>query len=137
AGAPSKGLSTGHVSLEPALLLTLKLMPEAYLQAETACWIPVSGEPLYAGDLFHAHLSFNQVLLHILPDVQLIGTAEASLYSFGGGNYTSPDLLAADPSSGMLRPIPVSATATMLSVGPGIRLNICDKIDFGVGSNFS
>jgi hypothetical protein len=136
-----QNLGTAHVSLEPSLLFALKLTPDTYLQAQTAYWIAVGGDALYEGNVFHAHLSLNQVLYRILPDVQLIGTLEANEWSVIGGNYTSLLLVnTANPPVPLpsnLAPLPVSATADMFSVGPGIRLNICDRIDFGVGSAFS
>jgi hypothetical protein len=138
-------LGVGHVSLEPALLFALKLAPDTYLQAEVAYWIPIGGDPLYEGDVFHAHVSLNHILWRILPDVQLIGTLEANAWSVGGGNYTAPFLAPVGGSAGTtpevlrngLGAIPVSATTNIFSAGPGIRLNICDRIDFGVGTAFA
>src|SRR5262249_20920339 len=91
----------------------------------------------YQSNVFHAHMSLNHLLWTIMPGVQLIGTAELNEWSFLQGAYTSPDFLMPDPRNGTLTPVSVSATATMLSVGPGIRLVVCDKIDFGVGTAFA
>jgi hypothetical protein len=131
-GDLTKGLGTGHVSLEPALLFALKLTPDMYLQAETAYWIPIGGDNLYQGNVFHAHLSLNRILCRILPDVLLIGTAEINEWSVINGNFTETDFLNAAGQA-----IAVRAVASMVSMGPGVRLVICDKIDFGVGSAFA
>jgi hypothetical protein len=131
-GSSMKGLGTGHVSLEPALLFALRLTPLTYLQAETAYWIPIGGDSLYQGNVFHGHLSLNQVLWHINHNVQVIGTLEGNEWSVINGNYTNSDTLDAGG-----HPIAVRARASMFSAGPGIRFVVCDKIDLGVGSAFS
>jgi hypothetical protein len=125
-GSTGRGVGDGHVSLEPALLFGLKLAPETYLQAEAAYWIPIGGDNLYEGNIFHAHISLNHILWCILPDVQLIGTLELSEYSIINGHFTDPASM-----------LPAAATSSMVSGGPGLRLNICDKIDFGVGTQFN
>jgi hypothetical protein len=122
------GLGTGHVSLEPAILFTLKLTPDAYFQGELAYWIPIAGDPLFAGPIWHNHFSFNQVLCRILPDVQVIGTLEFVNYNVQGGNYTA----AAGTTV-----VGVSATDSMFSAGPGVRLDVCKHLDVGVGSQFN
>lgn len=123
-----KGLGTGHVSLEPSLLGTLKISPTTFLQSQLSEWIPIAGDPAYAGSILHYHVSLNQVLCHPLaPDVQLIGTLEFSGYSFQDGLYSDPGLGQFQRSSG----------GSWLSAGPGLRLVICDWLDFGVGSAFA
>src|ERR1700726_1408255 len=42
-GNTNKGLGTGHVSLEPALIFALKLSSEAYVQGELAYRFPIGG----------------------------------------------------------------------------------------------
>ena len=46
-------LGTGHVSLEPSLLTALKLSRQAYLQTQSADWIPLGGWPGFTSDTFH------------------------------------------------------------------------------------
>jgi hypothetical protein len=144
----TKGLGDGHVSLEPALLFALKLTPEMYLQGELAYWIPIGGDPLYEGDIFHEHYSLNQTLWCPCPGLRLVGTLEASHWEVLGGNFTSPDLLVAEPMmitkpngkpgiKNVLAAPALSATTSMLSIGPGIRFFICDKIDIGLGTQFA
>src|SRR5262249_31088988 len=119
-----KGIGNGHVSLEPSLLGSLKLTPDTYLQAQLAEWIPIGGDQSYAGSILHYHASVNQVLWRILPDVPLIGTFEFNGYSFQDGQFTDP----------VLGPFQKSSGDTYLSLGPGLRLVVCNKIDFGIGS---
>ena len=130
-GSPAQGLGTGHVSLEPSLLFNLCLMPDCYLQGQMSYWIPIAGDMLYEGNIFHNHLSLNKVLCCPLPRVQVVGTLEANEWTILNGNYTATDFT----SNGT--PVAVSARGTFFSAGPGIRAFICDKIDFGVGTAFA
>ncbi len=127
----TNGLGTGHVSLEPSILFNLKISPVSYLQGQFSYWIPIGGDDLYQGNIYHMHFSYNHVLWHLMSDVLVVGTAELNEWSVLGGNYTSSDILIAG------RPVPVSATTEIVSAGPGIRLFICDKIDIGVGTAFA
>jgi hypothetical protein len=123
----TKGIGTGHVSLEPSLLGSLKLTADTYLQAQLAEWIPLGGDTSYQGAILHYHLSANQVLWRILPDVPLIGTLEFNGYSFQAGQFTDPTL----------GPYQKSGGDAYLSLGPGLRLYVCNRIDIGVGSAFA
>jgi hypothetical protein len=120
----TKGIGTGHVSLEPSLLVGVKLSPSTYFQGQLSEWIPIAGDPAYAGALLHYHASLNQVLYHILPDVPLIGTLEGNGWSFQDGLYTDP-VFGPTKSSG----------ETYVSAGVGLRLFVCDRIDFGVAAS--
>jgi hypothetical protein len=121
-----KGLGTQHVTLEPSLLLALNVGPQTYLQAQIAEWIPISADAGHAGAILHYHASLNHVLWRWQPSVPIIGTLEANGWSFQDGQYT-------DPALGVL---PASGE-TYLSAGPGLRVVVCDKIDFGFGSAFA
>jgi hypothetical protein len=125
----TKGLGTGHVSLEPSLLMALKLTPETYLQGQLAYWFPIGGTTGFEGPVFHYHLSLNHLLCCCGQDVQLIGTAELSGYEILGGAFTTLD--AVNGTLGSARDI-----GDILYLGPGVRLSICNKIDIGVGSAF-
>jgi hypothetical protein len=122
----NKGLGTGHVSLEPTLLVGLRLGPDTYLQTQIGEWIPF-GSPSYSGSILLANASLNQVLWRPLRNVPLIGTLEGESWSFQHGNYTDPVLGAWQKASGY----------TYLNIGPGLRLVICDRADLGVGSSFA
>ena len=122
-GSASKGLGNGHLSLEPSLLIGLSLSPDTYLQGQVSEWIPIAGNSTYSGAILHYHVSVNHVWFRPLPDVPVIVTGEINGWSFQDGAYTDP-VLGTQPASG----------TTYLSIGPGIRMTVCDKIDFGVGS---
>jgi hypothetical protein len=120
-----KGLGTAHVSLEPGLLWGLRITPSTYLQAQTSLWIPIGGDGDYEANVFHYHLSLNQILYKPCEDLQVIGTLEFNGWTFLSG-------LQSDPVFGT-----IDGRGTSASGGPGIRVVICDKLDFGVGSAFA
>lgn len=121
----TNGLGTGHVALEPALLSALKLTHSTYLQTQLAYWIPLGGTPGFAGSTFHYHASLNQNLYRHGDYVNVVGTVELNGYSFRGQFTDFP-----------------SGTPTSLSgrgyvnLGPGLRIQFCEKMDIGVGAAF-
>lgn len=121
----SKGLGTGHVSLEPTLLLDVKLGPDSYLESQLSEWIPLGGTPGYMGAILHYHASVNKVLWSKVPNVPIIGTAEISGWSFQTGSYT-------DPYGGYYQ---TAGGYTYVYLGWGIRMFVCERIDFGVAVN--
>ena len=127
-GNTSEGLGNGHVSLEPSLLMTLRLAPETYLQGQLAEWIPIGGDPVYQGSILHSAFSLNHVLLRFAPEMPLIGTFEMNGWSFQNGSYTDPSF----PKS----PARYGGGETYFSLGPGLRTSICNKVDFGAAALF-
>jgi hypothetical protein len=123
-GNSLKGVGNGHVSLEPSLLFALKLACETYIQGQFSEWIPLGGDPNYMGSIFHTHFSLNHVIHRCGPDIPLVGTFEVNTYSFQDGAYT-------DPIRGNFQK---SSDTTYVSLGPGLRLFFCDKLDIGFGA---
>lgn len=119
------GLGNGHVTLEPALLFTLKVMAGTYIQGELAEWIPIAGDPNHAGAALKYQFSVNHVLLKPSNDLQFVGTVEFGGISFQDGLYTAPDGTLVKASSD-----------SYFSVGPGFRLFYCLKSDIGFGMQF-
>ncbi|MCA1684566.1 MAG: hypothetical protein LC745_00990 [Planctomycetia bacterium] len=124
-GNAAKGLGSGHVSLEPSLLTSVRLASETYLQGQLAEWIPIAGDQGFAGSILHYHLSLNHGLYKFTPDVPVIGTLEFNGWSFQSGAYTDP-VIGPQKSSGF----------SYFSVGPGLRTSVCNNLDFGVGLAF-
>lgn len=120
-GNAAYGLGTGHVSLEPSLLGSLKLSPNAYLQGQLSEWIPIGGDTNYQGAIIHYHGSYNQVLCRFAPDSPLIATFEGSGWTFQDGAYTNP----------AIGPFVKSSGSTYFSIGPGLRAVVSNAIDFG------
>jgi hypothetical protein len=128
----TRGLGTGHVALEPALLTSVKLTPEWYLQNELAFWFPIGGDQSYQGPVFHWHLALNRALWKCGHGIQLVGSLEANGWDIAGGRYTSPVANAAG------NPVNLSAKdIDIVNVGPGARLIFCDKVDLGLGTAFA
>lgn len=125
-GNTTKGLGNGHVCLEPSLIVGLCLAPDTYFQGQIAEWIPLGGDSNYEGAILHYHLSVNRVWFRMLPDVPLIFTYELNGWSFQDGAYTDP-VFGTQAASGQ----------TYLSFGPGLRMSVCNKVDFGVGTAFA
>ena len=121
-GSPGKGVSNGHVALEPSLLAAIKLYPDTYFQTQISQWIPIGGTPGFQGGVLHYHFSLNHVVARPVEDTQLIGMIEANGWSFQSGSFTDPIL---GPSSGN--------NYTYFSIGPGLRCVMCDKVDLGIG----
>lgn len=124
----AEGLGTGHVSLEPTMLLDVKLGPETYFEGQISEWIPLGGTPGYQGAVLHYHTSVNQTLWRPIPNVPIVGTCEFDGWSFQTGSYTSP--WASTPADAFYQ---TAGNYSYLYVGGGLRMFICDKIDFGVG----
>ena len=124
--SPSKGLSNGHVSLEPSLLFGVQVSPRSFFQAQIGEWIPIAGDPTFAGALLRYSASYNRTLIETASNTSLIGTIEFSGLSFQDGAFTDPTTLQ-----------PVSASNESIGMlGPGFRLNICDKFNIGFGAQF-
>jgi hypothetical protein len=124
-GTPGSGLGVGHVSLEPALLSSIKLHTHTWLQSQLAYWSPIGGTPGRAGGVLQYSNSLNHTLFCPMADMSVIGTFETMGMSFLGGSTTPP-------GGGV-----ISANTTYFSVGPGVRWAFSDKLDFGFGVQFA
>jgi hypothetical protein len=76
-GAPNEGLGTGHVSLEPALLVFQRLTDRLYFDGEFRDWIPV-GATNFAGNVlrYGVGLTYNFVLtdrFRVAPVNEIVG----------------------------------------------------------------
>jgi hypothetical protein len=126
-----QGLGLGLVALEPSLLFTLKLCQDTYLQTQLAQWIPLGGSDT-AGSIFRSNFALNHLLWQSCTcrDMQLVGTLELNCLSFQAGHYNAIEQDALGNDVAVLRQ---SSGDTYISVGPGIRYQLCEKMDFGVG----
>ncbi len=118
------GLGTGHTSLEPSLLASIKVMEDTYLQGQVAYWIPLGGDGDDEGATWWYGLSLNRQWFKRGP-FALISTAEFNGWTFTDGAYTT--------AAGT----PARAETTYITLGGGMRLVICDKFDIGFGSSFA
>jgi hypothetical protein len=123
------GLGTGHVSLEPEFMGALKLTPTTYLEASAAYRIPIGGDSGFEGPVLQYHFSLNHLLWSCgsCNGIKLVGDIELNGYEILGGSYTS--------ATGAV--LSARSIGSIISIGPGVRLVVCDKIDFGIGSAFN
>lgn len=131
------GLGTGHVSLEPSGLASLKCTNTCYLQMQTAYWIPIAGSPNFQGNVWHNHFSVNKILCKPCNDFQLIGTLELNEWTIFNGGYTDAVLAPLPGNPTNLAAVRNAAKTGILSAGPGLRTVICNNIDAGVGTAFA
>jgi hypothetical protein len=87
-GAADRGLGTGHVSLEPALLVFQRLTDRLYFDGELRDWIPVEGSN-FAGNVirYGTAFTYNMVLtqnFRVAPVNEIVG------WSILGGKETAP-----------------------------------------------
>ena len=94
--------------------------------AQIGEWSPIAGDTTFAGALLRYSVSYNRTLFEMPSNTSLTGTIEYSGISFQDGAYTDPDTL-----------LPVSASNESIGLlGTGLRLNICDKMNFGFGVQY-
>lgn len=117
-----KGLGVGHVALEPSAVAGLRFGPRTYGVAQIAEWIPIAGDPDYAGAALRWNFALNHVLWQPIRDVQVIGTLEFMGMTFQDGAYT-------DPVSGSDQKL---SGQTFASMAPSARMYYCDKFDMGM-----
>ena len=131
-GVSFQGLGTGHATLEPSVLFAMKLHPDVYFQGQLAEWIPFSADASQAGAILRVNASLNALLWCLNRDVQLIGTLEANTWSFQDGQYINPYLDPANPATYAIN----ASGQTYGWMGPGARLSICNRVDFGMATMF-
>jgi hypothetical protein len=131
-GSAGKGLSAGHVSLEPALILAAKLTPDTYFQGQIGEWMPIGGDDQHAGAIFNYRAALNHVIARPFADSQFIATLEMVGYCFQDGEYTVPSVEGPDGFTTVK-----SNGGNYLSIGPGLRWAMSQKCDFGFGVQFA
>lgn len=125
-GSPSDAAGTGHVSINPSLLFAIKLAPYTYWQSQVGEYFAVGGDKDFSGSVLRYSTSVNHVF-PVLCGLDLVWTGEFFGYTFQGGRYTDPVLGIQDANGDPL----LRQGNSYLSVGSGVRLVICDKVDFG------
>lgn len=128
-GSSRNGFGTGHVTLEPSLLSTLKLTPCDFLETQLSEWIPIAGDRDFAGMVFHYHTSLNHLWCK-KKAIQFMTSLEYQGYVFQDGALTNP--------AGFVGPATkTSSREAYHYLGAGCRFVICDNYDIGFGAAFS
>jgi hypothetical protein len=131
-GNAGNNLGTGHFSLDPSILASLKLSPSTYVQGQFGNWTPLAGSASLAGGVFYWLTSLNQVLWRPAANSPLIATLEMDGWSFENGGYTQA--IGASNSSHFVEK---GGGTTYFNIGPGLRQSICNKVDFGGAITFA
>ena len=76
-GAPTHGLGTGHVSMEPGLLFRVKWDEELYFHGEVKYWFPIAGDPNHSGQVLRygigtSHLAYETDSMALIPTMELV-----------------------------------------------------------------
>jgi hypothetical protein len=132
-----RGLGTGHVSLEPGLVLRYRWNCTTYLHGELKYLTPLGGDPTAAGDVLRYGLSVATVAYEtdtfaVLPSLELVG------HTFLDGLKTLPPTVppfAAGPTGGtdpfIGRVVDVDGE-DFLSIHSGVRLVLGPRGDLGL-----
>lgn len=89
-GPVQRGLGTGHVSLEPALLVRHQWNDATFLHAQVKYWIPISGTRNFAGDVLTTGWGLSTVWKET-DRYALLPTLEFQTHSFLFGQETHSD----------------------------------------------
>jgi hypothetical protein len=121
-GASSKGLGTGHITLEPGILARFRWTDRTYLHYELKYNFPIAGSPGFAGEVLRygfgiSHLLYETDTFAWIPTMEFIG------WSIMDGKQTLPD-----PAGTV---VPVDG-ASFLSVMPGSRFVLGPAGDLGL-----
>ena len=130
-GNGPQGLGTGHFSLDPSLMSSLKLAPDTYFQSQLGNWVPLGGNQNLTGGVLYWFMSLNQVLYRLSPDSPLIGMIEMDGWSFENGGYTNP-IVNKQPAI-----ISAGGGVSYFNVGPGLRLALGNAVDVGSALTFA
>jgi len=88
-GAASKGLGTGHVSLEPGVLATYRWRPTTFIHQELKYWFPLGGDPEHSGQVLRYGLGYSH-LLYETDAFAMIHTCEFISFWFLDGAKGDP-----------------------------------------------
>ncbi len=128
-GPSDRGLGTGHVSLEPGILLRRQINQHTFFHGEAKYWLPIAGTPGVAGDVLKLGTALSTVWREddrfaILPTIEL------ATYTFLSGSATQPN--------GLTRRINGEFAAELY---PGMRCVFGPKreiglVEFGIAPGF-
>lgn len=130
-GVASRGLGTGHVSMEPGMLFRYRHSACTYLHSEIKLWFPIAGDTVFSGPVLRSALGWSHVLydnddLAIMPTLELItwSVLDGAETSFPGGREVWLD------------------HKGIINLQPGLRVLLSDrgpggKFELGVSGAFA
>jgi hypothetical protein len=126
-GSASKGVGTGHLSLEPGLLTRYKIRPDTYVHGEVKFLVPIAADQGFVSNVLTYGVGVSHVLYEsnnfaIIPDFEFVA------YNFSGGQKT-----VTDPNTGVGFAVNASGD-NAYNVVTGTRFVIGPKGDLGLNS---
>jgi hypothetical protein len=125
-GAVSKGLSNGHVSLEPGLLARHQWSDATYLHGELKLWFPIGGHPEHSGPIVRYGAGVSRVwydadTFAVIPTLEFVGQSVLD-----GQTTLAPPVRAVDIDGDVV-----------LHLHPGLRFvwdtcGDCGLLEFGI-----
>jgi hypothetical protein len=119
-GSASRGLGNELVAMEPGCLFRYRFSEFTYLHGEVKYWIPIGGDPQFAGGVVQYGLGMSHVLWQS-DDRALLSTMEMIGNTIGDGRATLPD--------GSTR---AANGDTFVSMLPGVRVVLGPSGDLGL-----
>lgn len=89
-GSSTKGLGNGLTALEPGVLFRYRCDDLTYLHGELKYWIPLGGDPNFAGEVLRYGVGVSTVNWQS-DDVAVMSTLELLGFNLGDGLATQPD----------------------------------------------
>ena len=132
-GLPISGLGNGLTSIEPGVLVGMKISEDMFLQMNFNEWIPFGGVPPYPGAMLIVSGSLNRKLWQANPAVPLFGAIEYAGYYFQSGGYTPYQTIASTTNL----PFVASSGSSYQQLGPSLRLFMTEKLDMACGAMFA
>jgi hypothetical protein len=138
-GSPTKGVGTGHVSLEPGVAYRYKWSDITYFHGDLKYWFPLGGHPTHSGEVLQYGFGLSHVLhetdyFAILPTLELVG------WSIFDGDQTLP-------VGALLTPVPpfLSDSVDGMNIAnlyTGVRFvwdngNDCGTRECGISTGFA
>ena len=139
-GSPTKGVGTGHVSLEPGVAYRYKFSEITYFHGDLKYWFPLGGHPTHSGEVLQYGFGMSHVL-HETDYFAIIPTLEFVGWSIFDGDQT-PSI-----DGDLVTPGPQFVTESVdgmdiLNFYPGIRFvwdngNDCGVRECGISTGFA
>lgn len=124
----TRGLGTGHMSMEPGFLMNYKMSCTTYLHGEFKYWFPIGADFTYTGTMFRYGFGISHLLYErphqdfaIIPVLEFVG-------------YTILDGAASDPLTGGFVDV---GPQTIVNCLPGVRVMVAEGAEVGLQLGFN
>jgi|GEM_PF-4145049 len=126
-GYVTRGMGTGHVSIETGFAMSYKINDKNYAHAQICYWIPAGADPALMGQMWHHGLALSSVLWsHPIEDRAILGMMEFDGWTILTGGQTNFNTGAVE----RLNP------ETIFNVAPGLRYILNEKAEIATGLSF-